>query len=493
METLSSLASGSEIPNEVIIVDDGSKEMVSSHLNFSNYRFNLKVIRHSTRNGASAARNSGIRKAKCDLLLFIDDDIYPEYDMVHMHKFIHAQCPQKNYGVMGQILFDPYLPRTPLLHYLEMHGVFKDISNAPDRSRPKGLISAQFSLKRSFVEKKDLFDEKFPFNRNEDNEFGYRLCGQGWDLRHHIAARALHHNPIDLNTYFLNMRQSGFCHAYWSEKSPDDTDFCIRLGTSFKHKQQETELLQQIDNFVFNHSKNFFESDVNGCSEEELRFFFNWISHATTWIQSIGRVDAYIENIRAFPQIYDELEKAFNNKNTMHKIKYLRRAFEHNKKFFPLAILLANELERIKCYKEIIPLLEPFKHYLWSRLLLARTEQTVGNIKGAGMLYQSVYDAAQYGRQNDWILRRLASDGLIYLYSIGWIDEEWAERACAKLTDDDYVSNRKWCIALKLMLESRLLISKENYSQQYYEKIRNYNLKRPKYSGRIRKASKASI
>ena len=69
---------------------------------------------------------------------------------------------------MGRIYFDPDLTRTPVLHFLEEYGCFKGIAKSPDKTRvTDGLISANYSLKRVFIEGEKLFDESFPFNRNE--------------------------------------------------------------------------------------------------------------------------------------------------------------------------------------------------------------------------------------------------------------------------------------------------------------------------------------
>lgn len=63
--------------NEVIIVDDGSIPPLSQALKNLKINLPIKFVRHNERRGASAARNTGAREAKNDLIAFIDADCIP--------------------------------------------------------------------------------------------------------------------------------------------------------------------------------------------------------------------------------------------------------------------------------------------------------------------------------------------------------------------------------------------------------------------------------
>jgi glycosyltransferase involved in cell wall biosynthesis len=58
---------------ETIIVDDGSKEDLSTVVNFDEQK-NIKFKRHSKNKGANAARNTGINSANGKYTLFLDSD-----------------------------------------------------------------------------------------------------------------------------------------------------------------------------------------------------------------------------------------------------------------------------------------------------------------------------------------------------------------------------------------------------------------------------------
>ncbi len=59
---------------ELIIVDDGSEQDVARALGPIMDESAIKVVRHQTNKGASAARNTGIAQARADYVAFIDSD-----------------------------------------------------------------------------------------------------------------------------------------------------------------------------------------------------------------------------------------------------------------------------------------------------------------------------------------------------------------------------------------------------------------------------------
>src|SRR6185437_15482303 len=59
-------------PHEVIVVDDGSTDATAEVAE----RLGVRAVRHAERRGLNAARNTGLREARGELIAFVDDDVF---------------------------------------------------------------------------------------------------------------------------------------------------------------------------------------------------------------------------------------------------------------------------------------------------------------------------------------------------------------------------------------------------------------------------------
>src|SRR5438067_13657943 len=79
---------------EVIVVDNASTDDTRSVLDAKARKyFNLKSL-FQPKPGAAATRNAGLRQAVCDIVLFIDNDIIAEPDLIERHLDHHSQSPR---------------------------------------------------------------------------------------------------------------------------------------------------------------------------------------------------------------------------------------------------------------------------------------------------------------------------------------------------------------------------------------------------------------
>ncbi len=93
-ECLQSLTRPSNAPDfEIILVDDGSTETVPDHIRSAGQGRALTVIRQA-HTGIPAARNSGIRAAKGEVLLFVDADCRLQADCLAALSSVIASAPQ---------------------------------------------------------------------------------------------------------------------------------------------------------------------------------------------------------------------------------------------------------------------------------------------------------------------------------------------------------------------------------------------------------------
>jgi len=78
-QCIGSLLSQTRLPDEIIVIDDGSTDDTESKL--SEYTDQIKYIKQSN-SGAQSARMNGFKQASGDLLLFCDADVVARPDML---------------------------------------------------------------------------------------------------------------------------------------------------------------------------------------------------------------------------------------------------------------------------------------------------------------------------------------------------------------------------------------------------------------------------
>lgn len=114
------------LPSELIVVDDCSTQVVAVAA-FAKATFgkDIRVIRNAQNMGVIGARNVGIRAAKYDFLLFLDDDdeSFPNrskdlfnYIEKSNYAFVAAKCEMRTYSSLKIV---PNSPKTVLsIHHL---------------------------------------------------------------------------------------------------------------------------------------------------------------------------------------------------------------------------------------------------------------------------------------------------------------------------------------------------------------------------------------
>jgi glycosyltransferase involved in cell wall biosynthesis len=126
--TLAALSKQSLIPDEVIVIIDGSTDHTQKVVSkFYTELDTLKIIVQSNK-GRAAARNRGALEAKGDILIFYDDDITPQSDSVQLHVSMHSK--NKNVIIAGQQID------------LQDH-------NATEFQKFKSYLSTQWQLKKT--------------------------------------------------------------------------------------------------------------------------------------------------------------------------------------------------------------------------------------------------------------------------------------------------------------------------------------------------------
>ncbi len=91
---------------EVILIDDGSTTYTAKETIHPDYLSQIKVVRHAVNRGRCIARNTGIRSARKELLLFLDADILVNETILLNHMRIHNDIRKYDDNAISVSLFN---------------------------------------------------------------------------------------------------------------------------------------------------------------------------------------------------------------------------------------------------------------------------------------------------------------------------------------------------------------------------------------------------
>src|SRR6476620_5762014 len=168
---------------EIIIVSDGSTDGTADALAKIASPFPVRVIEQANR-GASGARNRGASEASGNIILFLDDDMISDPDLIEQHAKMYRDGA------------DAVIGRTPL-HPNSAPGFLADSTSrwiaaqkVPSPSSVWDIFTGQLSIRRTVFEQVGGFDEAFttgPVFANEDADIGVRLLAR-FDVRYNPEA-----------------------------------------------------------------------------------------------------------------------------------------------------------------------------------------------------------------------------------------------------------------------------------------------------------------
>ena len=168
---------------EAVVVSDGgtdgTAEMLAGYAPSAPYA--MRVITQNN-SGPSVARNRGVREARHDVIVFLDDDVEPVPEFLARHAAHHAG--DEKIVVLGPMSPDPGNCQNEPIWIVWEHA---KLQQTYDFFRPGGLspegwagpehfYSGNASVRRQWLETVGGFDETF--KRQEDVELASRLAAQ---------------------------------------------------------------------------------------------------------------------------------------------------------------------------------------------------------------------------------------------------------------------------------------------------------------------------
>jgi glycosyltransferase involved in cell wall biosynthesis len=203
---------------EIIIVDDGSNDGTRQVVTELKLPLEIKYFFQKNK-GPAAARNLGTKQAMGEIIFFTGDDIIPSKELIEEHINSHKNR-KENVVVLGYTTWSPKIRKTPFRKYIsEKHFAYSDIIDN-ENVFWGSFYTSNISIKKSFLERTQLFDEDFKHAAYEDSEIGYRLFKLGMQTVFNQAAIAYHNHNLSFRNYEKTMFYKGKSAVLLSEKVP---------------------------------------------------------------------------------------------------------------------------------------------------------------------------------------------------------------------------------------------------------------------------------
>src|SRR2546427_1271928 len=217
----------------VIVVDNDSSDDTRAVLGkktgaYSNLKYGIQEKR-----GAAATRNAGLRMARGELILFIDDDVQAEPDLIRSHLEYQRQNPGAS--VIGAVTIPWGDTREPFHRYLRDRRILNPYTPS------KGPIDFSYyhtsnvsTLAESLI-KVGGFNEAFSIYGMEDIELGYRLEKSGSRMIFAPEAKALHYRFPEYQEFIGRCEEAGYSLGYLLALHPELKKRFVENGRLARH------------------------------------------------------------------------------------------------------------------------------------------------------------------------------------------------------------------------------------------------------------------
>ena len=222
---------------EVLVVDNSSTDHTQQVLAQKAATYPNLRIHFQAKRGAAPTRNVGIRKAVGDIVLFIDDDIFAEPDLIEAHLKNHSA--NSSASIIGGVTTPWEDASDPFLRYLRDKRILNPYSIKCGPMDFSYYHTGNVSTPRKMLLDAGGFNEEFSVYGMEDIELGYRLEKLGCQMVSGTNAKALHQYTPTYRQFIERCEQAGFSLGKMLELHPE-------LRHQFVENGKRTRLLKRI-------------------------------------------------------------------------------------------------------------------------------------------------------------------------------------------------------------------------------------------------------
>jgi glycosyltransferase involved in cell wall biosynthesis len=276
---------------EVIVVVDGSTDDSAQALQKLNLNFPFKVIEQSNR-GAAAARNRGADCAIGDIILFLDDDMEADPQMLSEHDRSHREGADV---VIGDIPLHPQSPSNFLSEGIKKWAEKRRqyLSSSDAKLGFRDILTGQLSIARSTFDKQKGFDTQFTqdgFFGNEDVDFGYRLVKEHFKIVFNPDAVSRQRYVVTPRQYLKQYRQAGYSAVALARKHPE------QINQVFPSNRRETNIDRYLGRWIRPVVRLFVLTMIDlGFENKKTLKLFQWV-RKLEWCRGVREGGGIPEN-----------------------------------------------------------------------------------------------------------------------------------------------------------------------------------------------------
>lgn len=205
---------------EIIVVSDGSTDGTDDFLRSIAALGRLKPI-FQPNGGPAVARNTGIRAAIGDLIVFIDDDVVPAPGFLRAHVEIHGAA-SREVAAIGPLLTPTDVRLSPWIEWEQamLEKQYEAMAEGKWCPTARQFYTGNASIKRELLVAVGGFDEKF--RRAEDVELAYRLAERGIGFIFSLEPAAYHYAERSFASWMATARAYGRNDAIFARDRGQD-------------------------------------------------------------------------------------------------------------------------------------------------------------------------------------------------------------------------------------------------------------------------------
>ncbi len=180
--------------------------------------------------GRAAACNAGIRAARGELVILLDDDMEPVPHFLDAH--VRAHLSGKRRGILGAVPVAVGPESPPIASFIakKFNRHLEKLARPDHEIGIRDFYTGNFSIGRDLLLEVGLFDESFRAYGNEDGELAIRLLAAGIELAYSPEALAHQHFEKDFPALARDKIAQGKTSVVCALKHPETLP-SLRLGT----------------------------------------------------------------------------------------------------------------------------------------------------------------------------------------------------------------------------------------------------------------------